>query len=204
MNIVDRTSTFQLPSRCVRPRTVPVRGILLHHTGAENPVDTMINTLKNRRSPKAPDGLSVHYHVSQTGIITQLAELDLVCLHGGRANDWTVGIEITNKGTGYSHSKWPREAYTAVVNRRPTRYLKFYDPQVEAVHWLCSRLCETFLLPWEFPKDVSPRYPVRMTSMSEGDLMFFRGILGHYHITATKPDPGPWLLETLKARGPVE
>jgi N-acetyl-anhydromuramyl-L-alanine amidase AmpD len=73
----------------VRPRMEPVRAIVLHTTGGIRPPRGVFETLKARR-------LSVHYIVGSDGEVLQTAPHSLVCLHAGKVNAWSVGIECVS------------------------------------------------------------------------------------------------------------
>ncbi len=63
-------------------------------------------------------------------------------------------------------------------------------PQYDALIKLTAALCRTF-------PNLEPRYPTDARGRPRTDLLLpaersaFRGILGHYHLTADKIDPGP-------------
>lgn len=189
---VDRTATFTDAKRHARRRKMPVRAVLWHFTGGEGNVDTMCRTLASRRTAGAPDGLSVHLYISQAGVIYQLADLDLVTLHAGVANEFAIGIEVANKGRGPSHKKWPRDKYTARVHGRRVTFLDFYPEQYRAAKALNDALLRLFGLPCARPGTdalLSPKV-----------LGEFKGVLGHYHVSRHKTDPGPRLLDALVPR----
>ncbi|MDP6409423.1 MAG: peptidoglycan recognition family protein [Planctomycetota bacterium] len=61
-----------------------------------------------------------------------------------------------------------------------------YDSLVRLLAGLCTEL--PGLLP-DAPRDASGR--VRTDALAPAELAAFRGILGHYHVTSRKTDPGP-------------
>ena len=82
--------------RSTRPRTGRVRKIVIHCTGGIRPPGGVYETLRNRKGPRTPDGLSCHYVQAIDGEVVQMAPHSLVCLHAGAANEDSVGIEVVS------------------------------------------------------------------------------------------------------------
>ncbi len=189
------THIFAPPSLAVRPRVEPVRVVVLHHTAAENPHTTVIHTLKSRTSGGAPEGLSVHFIIDRAGVVHQTADLSLVTLHAGRANPFSVGIEIVSRGQGTAAPGKPREAYRALVRGRYVRYLKFYSEQLKAAKLLTRALCQHYGIPYEVPRDFNGKVSTAVLSLEQ--MATYHGVLGHLHITNSKVDPSIHLLEEI-------
>lgn len=177
-----------------RRRAHPVTAVVLHHTGAENPPDRMFHNLRNRQ----PGPLSVHFAIDQAGKVWQFADpAETVCSHAGEANGYSIGIEITSRGTAPAVQGWEREAYTDTVHGRRGAFLRFYRAQMLAAYELCEWLCMSFGLPMLVPGEPGDR--ARRTVMTREELARFRGVIGHYHVTERKRDPSPHLLDEIKA-----
>jgi N-acetyl-anhydromuramyl-L-alanine amidase AmpD len=191
--------------RSTRPRTQPCRGIVLHWTGGAGGPAQVYRTLRSRVGPRTPDGLSIHYVVSAHGEVVQMAPHDLVCLHAGVANEWTVGVEIVSPGL--PTRAWDRERrggveraiYTdRVRGRRAVRMLDFTAAQDAAVTLLVESLCDALGIRRAVPLGADGSLLRRQ--MTAGELGAFSGVLGHYHCHPSKLDPGTAILERLRAR----
>jgi len=194
---------WEPPSRGCRTRYLPVRAVLLHHTGGEGDAARVYRVLNggrtNRRSGK-PIYLSVHFVIDQTGTITQMADLATVAYHAGRVNDWTVGVEISNIGAGDDARRWPRQEYTCMVHGRTrTDFLRFYPEQVAAAFELTTELTAILGLPHRFPVDAVGE-EVSTDVVSDNILSTYHGLLGHLHVSGRKIDPSPHIMAELQAR----
>ena len=186
------------PGKGVRSRRQPIRAILLHHQGGEGGASQLFNVLnggrENRRTGK-PIYLSVHFSIDREGNITQHADVDTVCLHAGIANEFSVGIEMANRGVAPALRGVPREVYSDSVHGRKMDFLRFFPAQVSAAYDLCIDLCDLLNLPWEFPME---RGRVTRRLLSKKELTDHRGLLGHLHVSRRKIDPSPHLLDELQ------
>ncbi len=182
----------------VRVRREPIRAILLHHQGGEGGAGQLFNVLNGGRESRRtgrPIYLSVHFSVDREGRVTQHADLETVCLHAGIANDFTVGIEIANKGRAPASIRVPREVYADEAHGKTIQFLRFSSAQVGAVYDLTSDLCALLRLPHEFPIEAG-RVARRLLSKSE--LSAHRGLLGHMHVSRRKIDPSPHIMDELQ------
>ncbi len=166
-----------------KPRTQPIRGVVVHYTGGEGSAQQVYNVLKSR-------GLSVHYHIDQKGRVTQYAPYDVVCLHAGPANHWSVGIEVSCVGHGVQNPRWPRTRYPDEIHGKKVRQARFYPEQQAALNELVTYLCDEL----ELPREVAPG----STLLSSWDLSRFRGVLGHFHLSRNKLDPGSEPLQGIR------
>ena len=154
----------------------------LHWTGGEGGGAQVHRVLKLR-------GLSVHFLVDQEGVIWQYADAGVRCSHIGSANSTTVGIEISNRANGKDHVRYPRERYQERVHGHKFFCSSFYPAQVAATKELTEMLCKAYGLPF-----VTPAVD---TCLDPRSLKLFRGVLGHFHVTRRKVDPGIRLLREL-------
>lgn len=173
----------------VRPRAQPIRAVVLHHTAGERGAQGIFSTLDARR-------LSVHFTIDNRGVITRHADLDVVCKHAGMANEWSVGIEISNRGCWPAADRVPRADYWDECRGRKVHYLRFFPDQVKAAIALVGYLCDTLDLPRTLPRDGDR---VSRKQLSAEELGTHRGVLGHYHLLTNKVkiDPSPHLLDEL-------
>jgi N-acetyl-anhydromuramyl-L-alanine amidase AmpD len=154
------------------------RAVLHHWTGGEGGGAQVFQTLKDR-------GLSVHFLIDQLGTIYQYADAALRCSHAGIANGWSVGVEISNRADkNEDHARWPRNLLRGRTD--------FYPTQYDAAKELTVALCRAFGLPRVAPMLNGKVRDGRLTFAEE---RLYRGVLGHYHVSEVKKDPGPDLLE---------
>ncbi|MFH1747270.1 MAG: N-acetylmuramoyl-L-alanine amidase [Planctomycetota bacterium] len=82
------------------------------------------------------------------------------------------------------------ELFTGVINGRELRQYDFTEAQYESLIKLTATLCQVLprIRP-DYPRDESGQ--VRAEVLPAEELAEFSGLLGHWHITAGKVDPGP-------------
>ena len=194
--------------RSVRPRRDPVRAILLHWTGGAGNLQRLYDTLRATRGPRSPDGLSVHYGVDASGAVMEYASPDLVCLHAGIANEWSIGFEVCGPGfpgrvaESEANRGVVRTTYTDKIRGRRVTMLGYTERQYAAVFAKIDELLAKYELPRNVPTEADGSLMTR--PMTPSELSKFRGVCGHLHVHPTKCDPGtePFrrLLEHWRAR----
>jgi len=174
-----------------------VRQIVLHYDAAGTSAQCF-KVLEMR-------GLSVHFMVDLDGTVYQTCDTSARAYHAGTFNDGSVGIEIANVGAYADRAELerllpipegvargalppgyvPRPARPGLLRGRVQGtdlwQQDFTDAQYEALGRLVAALCGAL--------DVPARAP-RETGVLR-DPASWRGILGHYHLTTAKLDPGP-------------
>lgn len=199
---------FDRGERGTRWRTEQLRAVVWHHTGGEGSTATCFRVLHGgRRSATTGDPiwLSVHFHIDGDGRITQLADLAHVALHAGKANVWSIGVEIANKGLAPAATKTPRSRYAETLHGRRLAMLRFHVHQVRAVLALAPELSRVLAIPYRLPvEEVSGVRRVTRAVLSPTQLARFSGHLGHYHLTAKKVDPVPHLLDEMMLHSDFE
>ena len=179
-----------------KPRTEPLRAVLIHWTAGVGDAATFHgNMVKNRKC-------SVHYYVDWSGQIWQMAPDERECIHAGKiANPWTIGIEV--QSPGYPNGALQRVETARGVKRKmrediwcgkKTRTLEFTAAQTAAIVELVEALCARHNIPRVLPKSVNQRQSKEWAAV-------YRGVLGHCHVHKTKDDPGPQIFEALEAAG---
>lgn len=178
-------------------RREKLRGICLHWTGGVRPPDGVFSTLKAR-------GLSVHYGVGIDGSVWQYADDDRHCRHAGGVNAWTVGIEVVSAGFAHSPAHMleldrgvSRIEYTDGIHGKRVSMLDFLPAQYDALGALLDELTARHDIPRRMPMD-GGRLLARKLAPKELDA--YSGVLGHYHASGDKCDPGSRPLETLRLR----
>lgn len=181
------------PERTFTNRKRPTtRTVCWHHTGGDNGAGGVFRTLSLR-------GLSVHFAIDNDGLITQYCDADAYCMHAGRGNIFSVGVEISN-----------RADKRAVVNGRPTRAVlvenihgvatpatTFLQPQITAALQLAESLSQAYGLPMAVPTEGGK---VVSTLLPDDQVATFRGHIGHFHLSLQKRDPGLALLAAIHER----
>jgi len=155
------------------------RAIGLHWTGGYGGAAQVYRTLNERK-------LSVQFCVDVDGVVWQFADASARASHIGSANGWCCGIEICNPA---SPKAVGREMYTETVHGRSFECSYFYPAQVAAVRVLVAKLCEAYGLPYAAPPETH--------ALTTAQLSTVRGVVGHFHVTARKVDPGARLLREL-------
>ena len=160
-------------------RRTETRAVGIHWTGGRGHAEQVYDTLQQRK-------LSVQFCIDIDGTIYQFCDASDRAEHIGTANGWCVGIEICNPADGQDNS---RETYREVIHGRAFRCSYFHPVQVIAARKLTQTLCTAYGLPFQAP----------MASTVVPDLSTFRGVLGHFHVTRRKPDPGVRILRAIGA-----
>lgn len=148
--------------------------IVLHTTESPEVPGGAENVAKNWFASKASK-VSAHYLVSSAEIVLCVKEEDQAW-HAGKANGWTIGIEMVGKA-GQSASDW-------------------VDPFSRQMLDRCARLVA----------DICTRHGIPVAKLGPGDLKLvaegndLKGICGHVDVSkslgGTHYDPGPafpWL-----------
>lgn len=176
--------------------------IVLHWTGGSNLAPEFFETLTAK-------GYSIHLLIEPDGTVYQMADLNRRCVHAGSADDSdgdgqvasananTIGIEIVNPANQREITNGVRrEIVTEKIHGTEVAASAFTDAQVAAALDLVSTICLHYRLPIRVPMLGDD---VLTTTMNEHDFAAFRGVLGHFHITRRKRDPGLALMRAVAA-----
>jgi len=175
-----------VPGRGASHRVCPVDLIVLHWTGGEGDSISVNATLQKRR-------LGVDFVVDGKGMIVQYANPQKhATMHCGKQNHRSIGIEIVNYGFRSSPEKIPvkgrdRGIITDIIHHKHISFACFRQSQKESVLALVQFLCQKFDIPL-----VAPAWN---TVIQTPVLLDFRGIVGHFHLSLKKVDPGTEILE---------
>ena len=165
-----------------------VRQFVLHHDGCPSAA-SCFDVLHNER------GLSCHFLLDNDGTIYQTLDLAFMGFHAAGFNSNSFGIEMSNRGDA---KRWPdfyrkrgqkRDVITCRIHGYT--YLAFdYTPQqYAALRALCRGVVKALPnLPLEYPQE-SPGYQAWSVLPQ---CHSYSGLLGHYHTTHRKWDPGPF------------
>ena len=131
-------------------------------------------------------GLSSHFLLDTDGTIYQTLDVKERAWHAGVANDVSVGIEIANLG---AYPDKPELRVEGTIQGTALHQDPFTDAQYEAL----ARLCATLVAVLPRIRPVFPRNAEGevIPQVLPDDGAAFEGILGHYHVSKAKVDPGP-------------
>jgi N-acetyl-anhydromuramyl-L-alanine amidase AmpD len=172
---------------CTRTRTDPPDLIVLHWTGGEGGATQVAKTLGAR-------GLSVHFFVDRSGVVWQYEDpVHTTTLHAGAANSRSIGIEIANyawrpAGTDPPAIGRDRAMTSCRIHGWSLQHAQFYPEQVTATIALCDILTARIR--------TIPRH-VHHTSTAVDLDVLTGGVIGHYHVSRRKIDPGTRILKML-------
>lgn len=142
-------------------------------------------------------GISVQFMIDNDGTIYQTMDTCHIAWHGGRGwNKKTIGVEISNayypKYQGWYERKGfgPRPVVknARVRGRRLRDHLGFYEVQKEAAAALWKAISVGHGIPLVTPthEDGSER----AETIKRSELLKYKGIVHHYHLTEKKIDCG--------------
>jgi N-acetylmuramoyl-L-alanine amidase len=172
----------------LRAAQAVLRQFVVHHDGCPTARDCF-NVLHNER------GLSCHFLLDNDGTIYQTVDLAFMAFHAAGFNASSVGIELCNRGDAkkwpdfYSKKKQKRDVTTCRIHGHTYLAFDYTKPQYEAFKALVRGLVRALPnLPPEYPQDSPGRQSWGVLNGVQG----FAGLLGHYHTTRRKWDPGPF------------
>ncbi|MBM4387540.1 MAG: N-acetylmuramoyl-L-alanine amidase, partial [Deltaproteobacteria bacterium] len=166
--------------------------MIVLHTDLTPTSAECFNTLVRR-------GLSTHFMIDLDGTIYQSVDLRDASYHAGEVNNFSIGIDLNNEmpnlleNRDYKYTP-PAEknlerplSETMVINGTRCRSYGYSDAQYVALLELLKTLVKLF-------PNIKPESPFNekgeiITTMLED--MNFPGIVGHWHISPTRWDPGP-------------
>jgi len=190
---VNHSRKFRVGTSGTARRTQPIVGGVLHWTAAENPGNRVFSTLSHR-------GISVHFAMDRDGTVWQFADPGTTTSTnaGHSLGEKTWAIEIASYGMAPA-SRIPeigrdRPVYEAEVHGRVRPMADFYPAQYRNLFELANIIHDELRIPKEVVLE-----PVAFVPWAR--LRNARGILGHYHASHDKKDPGPRIMQRL-ARQP--
>ncbi len=165
-----------------------IRQFVLHHDGCPDAA-SCFNVLHNER------GLSCHFLLDNDGTIYQTLDLAFMAFHAAGFNANSIGIEMSNRGdakrwpTFYSRLGRLRDVTTCRIHGHTYLAFEYTEAQYTALAALVRGVSRALPnLPIDYPQE-SPGYQ----SWAElPNAHSYAGLLGHYHTTRRKWDPGPF------------
>ncbi len=172
--------------------------IALHHDVTSKALDTF-NVLCTR-------GLSTHFVVNYDGALYQFMDCYHVAWATGDNNNMSIAIDMNNPVFPELKNDDPasglRDIYQGKINGSVKTMLGYTDAQYDTL----IALIKALITPISYPGDSDPWTPLPVVAdncfppISETgevinrllkDSIHFKGMLGHYHCSANKWDPGP-------------
>lgn len=188
---VDHSLAFEPGSHGARRRVVPCDKGVLHWTAGEGDGPRVHRVLAGR-------DLSIHFTIDREGVIWQYADPGVVaCAHAGRSmNACSWGVEVVDYGMAATvpAKGAARERYTCTIHGKERLVADYLPAQYEAVYALCDAVHGALGIPRQVWCS-EPHGLVRWPQLSK-----FRGLVGHFHISPRKTDPGTRPLEFMAAR----
>lgn len=171
---------------------------VIHWTGGEGGAESVYRVLDARE-------LASEFAMETDGDIYQFADPIRVDTYDvGPYNPRSFGIEIANYGFRDDPSEIPRAGrarplYDCTIRGKPRKLAAFSDAQIRALVAWCDQMSE--LIP-TVPRCLPGQNGRLFTgTMSRSQAARYSGWLGHFHLSASKSDPGTQPLEALLASG---
>lgn len=158
-----------------------VRMLVVHHDA----------TLSSRACIKVLNrrNLSTHLLIDNDGTLFQMIDLVHGTWHAGKSNQFSIGLDLSNAAdVRYASRYRDRGVFQGEINGGVIAALGYAEPQYRTLIKLIRALSRFFPrvrpLP---PVDAKGQVIMRMISKLDE----FEGVLGHFHLSAHKWDPGP-------------
>lgn len=166
-----------------------IRQFVLHHDGCPD-AETCFNVLHNER------GLSCHFLLDNNGVIYQTLDMAYMAFHAAGFNAHSVGIEMSNRGdakrfpTYYDKGgRIKRDKVTCRIHGHTYLAFEYTEAQYAALEALVRGLARALPnMPIDFPQSS----PGAQAWEEIPNAKSYAGLLGHYHTTRRKWDPGPF------------
>jgi len=185
-----------------RKRRHDIDMMVLHWTGGEGSAERVSRVLAKR-------SLGVEFIIDRDGVIFQCCDpLEVDTFDAGKYNPRSVGVEIVNFGfrrtpdeTRRMAERFGRDTYTTPFRGRKRRtFATFHKSQLESADQLCRAVCEALPnLPRKLPRTESGA--ILRDTFEPKEARAYSGIVGHFHISRRKSDPGLDLLQHLDSTG---
>jgi len=176
-----------------RDRKLPVDLVVVHWTAGERTAKQSYGFAQRLR-------YGYQIAIDRDGIIWQHCDpARTVTQHGGPlVNSRSVGVVMTCYGFVSGDQQPPligrdRPTYSTRLHGRPRKLAGYYPAQLDALGRVVEALCDTLDIPRQVPSGPD-------AVMMRGQLARFRGVVGHYHVSGAKSDPGPAPINWLRER----
>jgi N-acetylmuramoyl-L-alanine amidase len=185
-----------------KKRSQQIDLFVLHWTGGEGDEKQMHRVLETRE-------LGVEFYIRQDGVVFQYADPLLVdTADSGFVNPRSIGVEISNYGFRKVASEIPeagkaRPLYSTKQQGRKRTFAAYWPAQLTAAIQLTDAV-----IGYDHPGIKIPRCVPRAadgslltTTMTTREVRNYSGVLGHFHISKMKSDPGTDIFDAFIAAG---
>ncbi len=158
-----------------------VRMLIVHHDA----------TLSSRACIKVLNrrNLSTHLLIDNDGTLFQMLDLVHSTWHAGKVNPASIGLDLSNAAdVRYASRYRDRGVFQGQINGGVIAALGYAEPQYRTLIKLIRALSRFFPRIRPLPP-VDAKGQVIMRKISNADE--FEGVVGHFHVSAHKWDPGP-------------
>lgn len=154
--------------------------------------------------------LSVHLLLDYDGMVYQALDLATAsAYHAAGINLRSVGVEIANPvDLRFQSKELPRPVVEcpSLHGGKKFKHLDFYDIQKQRAVQLADAVCEALKIPKRLPRgaDIETKAALDALKVPQGvvtSLSKYKGILGHYHASTKKTDPGTSLWKSFDDAG---
>ena len=160
-----------------------VRMLVLHHDATFSSM-ACLRVLRKR-------GLSTHLLIDNDGTLYQSVDLRHTTWHAGRVNRHAIGLDLSNAAdVQYAGRYRDRGIFKGEINGGKFTALGYSEPQYRTLIEVVRALTRFFPRRRPTPP-VDPKGQV--VNRIIGNTDEFEGVLGHFHVSAKKWDPGPGL-----------
>lgn len=194
------------PGKGARQRTREPDLFVAHWTGAENPATTLYNTLINHKvkdkdtGKMRPAPLGVEFYIDPDANVYQFADPAHVdTFDAGDYNARSIGCEIASFGHRVPKGK-KRNTASQEINSKRYDVAVFTPEQMRAFVFLLAAVLRWFpKIPMRVPRDATGTIIKR--TLTKEELATYSGVVGHFHLTERKVDPGLEPFEVLSECG---
>lgn len=172
---------------------------VLHWTAGEGSAKGCFDVLTTRE-------LGVEFYIGRDGVIYQFADPVLVdTFDAGSMNPRSIGVEIANYGFRGDPKEVPaagkdRRIYEGTIRGRKIKMAAYYEPQLEAAYNLVEAICNAVpTIPFVIPGEGDQK--LYTGTMNPAQERKWKGVLGHFHISDQKTDPGIDIFDYFHAKG---
>lgn len=175
-----------------KPRRSRITLAVVHWTGGEGSAKGLFAVLNQRE-------LGVEFGIERDGTIVQFCDPALVdTFDAGVVNARSWGVEVINGAIAPLAAK-DRPVQKATIHGVDMMIADFYPAQIAALRELLEIVNGALGIPMRVPRDA---YGALSTTVVPPEkLAVFTGVVGHYHVTRSKQDPGSQVFWDLARAG---
>ncbi len=180
-----------------RPRRMDIDLMVLHWTGGEGDAFRVARTLRDRR-------LGVEFIIDGEGVVFQCCDpVELDTFDVGKYNRRSLGVEIVSYGFRDTDDTprrgRDRKTYVTQLRGRRRFFASFRQQQTCAMVALCDAVCTGLDIPRRVPREQDGSHADR--TLHPRELEDYSGVVGHYHLSGHKSDPGTEPFRVLEGFG---